>query len=92
MLAEPKYKPAQGKDIDLAKKMKTRERPARLSKRLTPEQHEALAEALEMSQGEIEPTNALAALFKAIERGQGDPDAAIDILLDAGIMVEVRPA
>jgi hypothetical protein len=72
--------------------MTVRDRPARLSKRLTEEQRAALADALLMEPEEIEPTNALAALYKAAERGRGDSTAAIHILLEAGILVEVRPA
>jgi hypothetical protein len=60
----------------------------RLSRRLTDEQHVALAEALNMRQDEICPTNALAALYEADARG-ADLDAkqeAVDILIDAGIV------
>ncbi len=66
--------------------------PERLSKRLTPEQHTALANALEMSGDEINPTDAFTALQRAARRGQGDIGAGVYILLDAGVIVEVKRA
>ena len=76
----------------MEKRMKTRERPARLNKRLTPEQHEALAEALEMRVEDVDPTDAFTTLQEAAQRGQGDIAEGVHILLDAGIIVEVRRA
>jgi hypothetical protein len=73
-------------------RMQTRERPARLSKRLTPEQHTALAKALDVPEAEINPTDAFTALQRAARRGQGDISAAVYILLDAGVIVEVKRA
>ena len=70
----------------------TKERTARMNKRISPEQHEAFAKALGMRPEEIDPTDAFGALKTAIIRGQGDVDAAADILLDAGVIVEVRRA
>jgi hypothetical protein len=72
--------------------MKTRERPARLNKRLTPEQHEALAEALEMPLEDIDPTDAFTTLQQAAQRGQGDIAAGVHVLLEAGVIVEVQRA
>jgi hypothetical protein len=65
---------------------------ARLSKRLTDEQLLALADALDMSPEEIEPTNGLGAVVEADRRGVGNTSAAINILLDAGIVIPVQPA
>ena len=71
--------------------MQTRERPpARMNKRITSEQRQALAEALEMRPEEINLTDAFAALREGIRRGRGDIDEAAEILLDAGVIVEVR--
>jgi hypothetical protein len=69
-----------------------RERPARLNKRITPEQHQALSEALGVRMEDINPSDAFTALLRAEERGLRDIDDAVDILLEAGVMVEVRPA
>jgi hypothetical protein len=76
--------------MKMEKKMKTRERPARLSKRITPEQHQALADALELQLEEIDPTDAFTALQRAARRGCADIDEGVEILLDAGVVVEVR--
>jgi formylmethanofuran dehydrogenase subunit A len=73
-------------------RMPTRERPARLNKRITPEQHEALAVALGIRPEEIDPEDAYTALQKAARRGQGDITEGVHILLDAGVIVEVRRA
>jgi hypothetical protein len=61
---------------------------ARLTKRLTEEQHSALAAALGMDPSEINPTNALAALYEADARGASldAKQEAVDILIDAGIV------
>jgi phosphomannomutase len=55
---------------------------------LTEEQHSALAAALGMDPSEINPTNALAALYEADARAASldAKQEAVDILIDAGIV------
>jgi hypothetical protein len=48
------------------------------------------AAALEMEEDTIDPTDAVAAIFAAAKRGRGDLDKALEILLEAGIVVEIR--
>jgi len=73
----------------MAQEMRTRER---LGQRITPEEHQALAEALEMRPEDIDPEDAYTALRQAARRGQGDVIAGAYILLDAGVIMEVRRA